>query len=322
MMRQCVIHIGMTKTGSTAIQKWLSGNREALASVGIEYPEGAHHALSADFGRAKFVGIPDAFRAADLLRRLEKTQSRRVVVSAETLSYYDIDRNTVSVFLRSIHDRGFLPVVVAYVRPPARRVNSEYTQMIKTFQISGTFQEFLVKQNIAAYNALKCLAPWYGHLWGEFVAIPWREGANPRIGMEMLRVVGEPEHTFRDTAFDPAPTVNVSLGPLAVAACRHAFPTLPSPRSVKYADVWNAAQARGWNDPPFCGFDTAGACAFEELFLEDNDAFARRFWSRPWDEVFTSGSWHRNEVDLESLSPAELAHFDEFASELRLLAAA
>lgn len=38
-MKRTILHIGTTKTGSTSIQKFLSGNRKLLAEKGICYPE-------------------------------------------------------------------------------------------------------------------------------------------------------------------------------------------------------------------------------------------------------------------------------------------
>lgn len=38
-MRRLVLHMGQTKTGSTAIQTWCVWNRDFLRAHGIRYPE-------------------------------------------------------------------------------------------------------------------------------------------------------------------------------------------------------------------------------------------------------------------------------------------
>ena len=51
MKKKLYLHIGMGKTGTTALQDFFAHNRQALGEMGISYPErgtmsNAHHLLS------------------------------------------------------------------------------------------------------------------------------------------------------------------------------------------------------------------------------------------------------------------------------------
>ena len=73
--RSCFIHAGTHKTGTTAIQRFLAGNRETLARAGFYYPRSGcwhpefpgHHNLMFELtGDARF--DPTAGMLSDLLR--------------------------------------------------------------------------------------------------------------------------------------------------------------------------------------------------------------------------------------------------------------
>lgn len=97
---QVTIHIGSTKTGSSALQALLFNNREALAAAGVLYPDvgiasSAHHVLLGaihpsawEMHRASY-DIPaiDYFRRgmAEVVRRAKAQNCQRVVLSSEYL---------------------------------------------------------------------------------------------------------------------------------------------------------------------------------------------------------------------------------------------
>lgn len=150
MPNTCYLHVGLTKTGSTALQQACTDHRDTLAENGLLYPNPApaiNHTFLAPYlsdapfqmRRARYRGgradllKKDAERFGKRLRRaVKKNDGKDIILSSEVFStapppvYRKIQR-----FCRRAADRL---VVVIYVRHPFDRAVSRLQQVVKSGQ--------------------------------------------------------------------------------------------------------------------------------------------------------------------------------------------
>ena len=139
-MRRAFIHIGLPKTGTSAIQKALNEYRAHLAQYGLIHPDTPainHVALIARFHPAgighRFLvnrGVTEA-RARALSEELWEqvvTAGEDIVLSCEQFIYgKDLPDNLFNGF----SEAGFEPVFVCYVRHPVDLAVSAAQQLVK-----------------------------------------------------------------------------------------------------------------------------------------------------------------------------------------------
>lgn len=146
-MATALVHIGRSKTASTAIQDLLRDNVESLSEQGVRVPTflgGANHselaiAYATRHGRvAKSKGVTTDSDVKRLRRRLDERLSRNVepndfwVVSSEHLSSLlvsELEVRDLTDRLRIHFDRV---VYVAWVRRPDYFLPSAYSQAVKS----------------------------------------------------------------------------------------------------------------------------------------------------------------------------------------------
>ena len=149
MRKRLIIHIGMHKTGSTAIQHVLSRNRLALRAFGVLYPpsygsDGArqakHNALfsaishEADYGAPHPQIGPAEDLVRDLRDRVLRSGARSAVISAEGFS------GEKPAFARALAPLGdtFDVRVIAFLRRPDAWLESFHRQMIVSRSVRET----------------------------------------------------------------------------------------------------------------------------------------------------------------------------------------
>lgn len=149
--RECFVHIGHTKTGSTSIQNAFGAHREALAARGVCYPRtpgwGNHALLPAAMAppeqRERGVhpgfwgGLPPALRIERFLEEFPAEmaalppETRLVVLSSEQCIHMLPDVAAVTR-LRDFLAPHFARVrIVVYLRRQDEHVASAYTQLLR-----------------------------------------------------------------------------------------------------------------------------------------------------------------------------------------------
>lgn len=135
-----IIHIGYHKTGSTAVQSWLSSHRETLEDIGILYP----------LGLSTWLGHPEvAWQCADnryswqdryysefeigehyvpLLER-SRDPACKVVLSSEEFCRLDFDVDGLIRLKNFLGD--FEPIIVGYFRDPFDFLLSRYRHEVQ-----------------------------------------------------------------------------------------------------------------------------------------------------------------------------------------------
>ncbi|MEJ1157065.1 hypothetical protein [Prosthecomicrobium sp. N25] len=325
-MRHAILHVGLHKTGTSAIQRALSEARDALAAQGISYPgpagrrplPRAHHALSQDLG-LPVEPEPDRFGLAELDAVLAEDGADTLVLSSETLSGPLVTAERVRPLVDRLLRHGFAVTAVAFVRPQAALATSFYVEQVKALQCDLDFEAYAAE--LVAHDEMdlgRRLQAWTDSPEIRFVAVPYRparDGLNP--AEDLLAAAGVDEARIRAVGLGAGERVNVSFGPEGVAACRllarRAASLLPGARRALAQIALDEVQIRGWDAGRFDGFDDDGARRFGERFAASNEAFAARHWGSGFDARFGQEAgrrWHRNERSPETLGDAGEAFVD------------
>jgi hypothetical protein len=122
-----VIHVGPTKTGSRAIQLFLSTNREALRAAGACYGPGVHQSYLRKVD-------PQAHREIiETLRRdAEAAGAQTAIVSGETMANMKPRQSAALLELLEAHGGLTSASVVYYARNVAERLVSRAAQRLKS----------------------------------------------------------------------------------------------------------------------------------------------------------------------------------------------
>lgn len=157
--RRLLLHIGMGKTGTSALQVALVRNRDRLADAGIDYPahpsdaaaradgvtNGNGAALADLLGSELAIAPVDLRRARSGLRALcEETagsRHRTTLYSSELL--YRLDPEHLAVLITEAERAGIELRVVAYLRDIAPYFFSAYSERVKRNGLAASFEEYL-----------------------------------------------------------------------------------------------------------------------------------------------------------------------------------
>jgi hypothetical protein len=166
-----VLHVGMPKTGSTAIQTRLASSRGMLKAQGILYPRSetdpAHHFLIflLDFaGRAprvlaqQFGTHPASAQAnfarawGDLRDEVRETRPEFVILSSEYL-FKRIVADQSDELAEHLRDLFVDPTIVVYVRRPSAYFGSVLQQQVKLSGILSPPAPLAIRHQIEALEA-------------------------------------------------------------------------------------------------------------------------------------------------------------------------
>lgn len=129
-----VLHVGIPKTGTTAVQSAAAARREELAASGVCYPgSGLNHleAVCALMGRSfgwtsGGAGVPPPTRWSELMAEIERTSADRVLISHEFAS-----ESTDEQARRFVTELGDQTYVVITMRSFAALLGSSWQQYVK-----------------------------------------------------------------------------------------------------------------------------------------------------------------------------------------------
>lgn len=195
------LHIGMQKTGTTALQRSMSSHREELRSKGILYPSGtlgvgdgsqdAHHFLAHAIKGRKTSYTPDvAFERLEehcaAIRNLADAHAGPLVLSSEDFSLLSPPQVKTLAALLPSDTR-----VVVYLRRQDFWADSLYGQMLK-FSKPGTIDEFLGRQN-KRLDYSSFLHRWADAFGKQAIIIRTYEGpAQENLWLDFCDAIGQP----------------------------------------------------------------------------------------------------------------------------------
>lgn len=332
MDRTIFIHAGMHKTGSTAVQKFLTGNRERLRALEVHFPvagtEVHGHNHTALVGAVNRIDRAEAGGAFDRLRSelAEAGYPRHVLISAEDFSPRYGRQLFLDKLARFCTALGYAPHVVVYVRPQAAAINSMFTQHVKNWRAVGSFHEFFEAGLAAPLSQFpRLFAALRADPRFRLTVRPYnRQVVTAGLVGDFLDLLGLPPD---DPGFMHSPDpVNVAPGPKTVAAFQHIRRRLaergPMPGLAILKGLTRpliaAAGQRGWNETKFDGIGAGRLRQAHNRFAASNENFAQAVWRESWHDVFPEEEDRRANPNIfifKDASAAEQAEFRDFVQE-------
>lgn len=138
-MKKIYIHIGTSKTGSSAIQNFLLQNKEALLAEGYYYPE--HKLDNNNISGGNASKLMTLLREGDIdkakieYEQLIKCDVENIILSCESL--YSVPKE-LSLIAPEAN-------VVVYIRNQLDRIQSSYNQSVKKHQMVLSIDDWITK---------------------------------------------------------------------------------------------------------------------------------------------------------------------------------
>jgi len=171
MKKRLFLHIGMGKTGTTALQQFFWENRQRLLGSGICYPkygivENAHHLMS-PYIPPHLAGQWD-FKAVDQWApKLSKVTQETVLLSSELIAWTEEDE--VQKFCTDVKKWFDLHVVI-YLRRQDNIIMASFNQQVKAGQQKRPINATL-KRLRADFDYLKIITPWASELGKDHITV-------------------------------------------------------------------------------------------------------------------------------------------------------
>lgn len=165
------LHIGMGKTGTTALQEFFWENRRALKQYGICYPDycavsAAHHRLSPHIPEF----LKEAWRfepVSDWAPKIARIQSEKILLSSELMAWAKPE--VIESFCVELK-RWFNVYVVLYLRRQDNLIMAGYNQQIKAGTQKKDIYSVLDLQ-IDRFDYDKKMLPWVSSLGKEKIIV-------------------------------------------------------------------------------------------------------------------------------------------------------
>jgi hypothetical protein len=164
-----VIHIGLRKAGSTAIQAFLSANVEALRNMGVEYPTIGrqqrvdHNNLANEIrGRSQFDAKYGTL--ADLVEYWKNCDSDTLLLSGETFEESNPGHITALKDMLSVKGDKFKIVMIN--RELIDLIPSSYSQKVKYGDTADDFDSFFEKRMDHRRISVNKTAKRWGEIFG------------------------------------------------------------------------------------------------------------------------------------------------------------
>ena len=283
-MTKLIVHVGMSKAGSTSIQRMLKHHAQLLRSNAIHVPEirmrkprSVKHSGLANELAGKTRARPIS-RWTRLAQEVQGTDAMRCVISSEIFAK-PVFRDAMAEKLVSFAERENLAVeIIGYVRPQWQYLESLYTQSTFAGKLGGaTFQRFVADMLNAGESTM------FDY---NVVFAPYRAAFGARVKVFPL----EPSRLPQGLLAHFLQQCGVHADPPAVARLPHAN----TRRGAKATEVFRLARVGadpGWSriekpkwlrlliddDGPFAGLSLAEIRDIEAHFAAANARFAREY---------------------------------------------
>lgn len=226
MAQRIFLHLGSHKTGTTAVQVWMSENFSRLSDAGVHIPvtgRNTRHANSRALamalampkgeGHSEFANLRRAFK-----REIEAHKGKDFLISAEYFSLI-LTQPNFKLAIKRLRRFGLDPQAALVLRNPIDLINSAYAQRCKTLRLGEDFDAYLTE-----FFALK-----RGH-WPMRVRRLTELGLEPKFGVYQPGRTNSPRQVMTllgldkrlsQRAFRATPRRNRSIGELGVLASYH-----------------------------------------------------------------------------------------------------
>jgi hypothetical protein len=316
-----LLHIGMTKTGSTAVQRVLAKRRDALAAQGVCYPvspgPGGNHVMvpAACCEPAKHARFnPNDWRGlspADAVARFRRDFAAEMAALPEGTRLVLLSAEQCSALLTTAEEIGRLHALLAphaarirvlvYLRRQDAHFASAWVEGLRAGSDAPPAFPAGGPETQPRYDYAAMLARWEA-AFGEGAVEPRiyerRDLKDGDVVSDLLAAAGIALDIPGD---DPDRRANASLHPDAIALLRLMRPklaALPGPLRVRFVEaLGRALPGPGWRPP------AAEAAAFLARFAAVNEAVRRRWFpARP--ALFTEAPADGPAAEADPLSAA------------------
>lgn len=288
--RRLVLHAGMGKTGSSALQAAFVRNRQLLSASGIFYPPHASDDVARRGGVTSGNGArlrqwlaPRDGQAARRGRRLQA----RLVEELDTPGIHTLLYSSEFLYLalperldelrRHVALHGATVQVVVYVRDVARHALSSYSQVVKRSLFTGTFTDYIDPATKGGYHLpLDRLLAMPDLLGAENVTLLHYDSVQHDLVCHFCRQILGLDDV---SAIQREWTVNRSLTSLELELMRHLNRDLgDKAQARRVSDALMDLPPRGLGDPVLTARD---AETLERRFAEQVDRINGQFFGAP-----------------------------------------
>jgi hypothetical protein len=219
-----ILHVGMGKTGTTAIQNALWDNREVLARHGYTYPTvgtvaKAHHLVAP---RCPPFLAHTGWRFLDVAEwapLLLEAETDRIVMSSELIVWAEPDQ--VATLCAALQEDFDLKVVL-YLRRQDNTIMASYNQMIKAGTQVATIDKVIDRQ-LERFDYLAKIWPWEKAVGAEnLIVLPYERGQFHKgdlIDDFLLKVLGIERPEGFVIGDDKNPNPRLSRGAMEYKRC-------------------------------------------------------------------------------------------------------
>jgi hypothetical protein len=320
LKRHLFLHIGTHKTGSTTIQHYLKEHRSQIEGQGFYYPmEGAYfyppeaspsllaHAVLNN--RPKYIGRTEVNLDTcvhDMRRDIELSPCPNVIVSSEHFSLASTREDVLRI--ANVFSGLFEKItVVVYLRRQDTRLESYWSQHVKTGLIVQSFSDYLTAH--AGWNYSEMLKPWIEVFSQECLVIrPFEKSQffENNLVSDFLHVVGcqvEVQDFIQRNASPPVEfleLIRIFGTSLPGFLERRAFQRILRTLSIKI------------DHTKYTMFSPEGRQQFLELHRESNQQVARDLLGRFDGRLF----YDKETSDLPSYGGLSLERFAEISKQI------
>ena len=147
--RKCLIHVGTHKTGTSAIQSFLSNNNEILERFGYHYPRigdcGAHHNIAFSLFDTNRVSVYGTDTIEKLLQHINRTTDDIILSSEEFIHAIHYNSVNFEAFIKLLTPYFSTIELAVYLREQSSYLLSNYCERLK-YGLSLPFNEYVERR--------------------------------------------------------------------------------------------------------------------------------------------------------------------------------
>jgi hypothetical protein len=163
MKKTIFLHIGPPKTGTSAIQQFLSANRKILKESGYLYPGRglAHHDMAREFPSLTVTDIRNpALATKKYFAEIDASGLDKIILSSEKFNGLMLQRENLKEEIASLREfliPRFQVYIIFYVRRQDERIESMYNETVRGSRkrTDESFSEFIKKTTQRGPDDLK-----------------------------------------------------------------------------------------------------------------------------------------------------------------------
>ena len=295
-MTQVFLHIGMHKTGSTAIQKRLEANGPLLQQHRISFDDDSKNQLKSATKKRNFKPWRKKLQRA-------RASNSSLLVSNEVLSHLLLAEPSDAYgclgdwLTEAFQKQGCNVTLIAFLRDQPSYLNSQYTQHVKKFGLACDFETYVRRIMEHTKDRGECdpqrLFGWIRRnttVSAHFIPYGGARALDPFA--QLLAVIG----AGPATDWIDLPRINEQPGRLAVETALAVHQRFDAKglalegrrlRKRAFRLLQTTATRRGWPKQRFSGLTPELYRSIRAHYRASNDAFAQEVWGAAnWATVF------------------------------------